>query len=134
MRNRCWGYDKNQVRVYFAALQSGHQRRLDQQEENRQLLEAAIEQQRQQLKQLEININISGERIKHLDVLLPIVKSLHEQIINTAQEQAVSILNEAKAQQVELLNTACHIDERIHERHQIFLQQIQAVFSLDGSN
>lgn len=134
MKNRCFGYDKNQVRVYFTALQSEHQRRLDQWEEKRKLLEEAVDQQKQQIQQLETKIGASSESEKYLEIVIPLAKTLQEQIVGTAREQAVKIVGEAREQLISLQKTVIQIDEQINRKHQLFSQPLEAVLSPNRTN
>ncbi|MGE5449843.1 MAG: hypothetical protein ACM3PA_00530 [Methanomassiliicoccales archaeon] len=124
MKSGWFGYDKNQIRVYFTALQAGYQRRLDQWEDKLSDSRNEINQLEKLVVQLQQQVNERHERIQYLETLWPRTESIRIKLLRQARLQARIVVSDAKATR-ELLRQESHqIAAQANQQHGNFVNMI----------
>jgi len=95
LRNGLFGYDKNQVRVYFTALQAGNQRQIDQWEEKRSLLQREIDLQTTRLEQLQAQIKARQSQAEQYEQVWPRLEMMRIKLLRDPRVESGHIIEEA---------------------------------------
>lgn len=126
MKSRLFGYDKNQIRVYFISLQAGHQRQLDQWEEKINKLQTSLDQTISNLEQLKMDLVTCTERIEKIEQVGERVEVIKMRLLDRAQANANRIINEAVTRSAQLSQTKSQTDKGIRQCHHMFINLIKS--------
>lgn len=124
MRSSCWGYNKNQIRVYFIALQAGYQRKLDHEEECLVSLQKAIIQQQQLFEQLQDEVKAAERHYQYLDAVGIQVEKIRIKLIRHARAKSRQIIATADIKRNSLQQVSDELSQQITGQYLDFIKPI----------